>query len=355
MVDAGADSGITFEELQLSTRNHGLPLEALRYAVTPPGLHYVLLHYDIPAVEAETFRLEIRGLVSRLLTLSLADLRGRPTVEITATMECAGNGRAHLSPHVVSQPWIQEAVGTASWRGTPLAPLLGEAGLLDGVREVVFGGLDHGVEGEIEQRFERSLPVAEALGGDALLAWEMNGQRLAPQHGFPLRLVVPGWYGMTNVKWLTSITAVDRPFHGYQQSHSYRLRQSEDEEGEPLTRIRPRALMIPPGIPEFLSRERRVPAGPCLLQGRAWSGWGQIAGVDVSTDGGETWEDAVLEPVAHLWAWRAWSYRWEATPGRHSLACRARDGAGNTQPLEALWNLGGYANNAVQHVAVTVQ
>ena len=137
-------------------------------------------------------------------------------------MECAGNGRARLEPRPVSQPWLLEAVGTARWRGTPLAPLLEEAGVPDGAVEVLFTGLDRGIEGGDEQAFQRALALEEALRDEVLLAYEMNGAPLPPQHGFPLRLVVPGWYGMTNVKWLSRIELLDEPFAGYQQSWSYR-------------------------------------------------------------------------------------------------------------------------------------
>jgi DMSO/TMAO reductase YedYZ molybdopterin-dependent catalytic subunit len=187
-----------------------------------------------------------------------------------------------------------------------------------------------------------------------LLAYEMNGAPLPPQHGFPLRLVVPGWYGMTNVKWLERIELVDTPFAGYQNSWSYRLRQAEDEEGVPLDRMQPRSLMAPPGVPDFMTRDRSVAAGEVLLEGRAWSGLAQVDRVEVSTDGGETWAPAELEPAGEPWAWRGWSYGWNAEPGEHVLCCRARDEAGNEQPREPPWNLGGYANNAVQAVRVTV-
>jgi sulfane dehydrogenase subunit SoxC len=345
----------SLEELQLSTRNHGTPLEALRYDVTPIGLHYLLIHYDIPAVAAADWRLHVDGHVRREIELSLDELRARPVVRQRVTMECAGNGRAHLDPRPASQPWVLEAVGTAEWGGTPLRPILEEAGLPEDAIEVLFTGLDRGVEGDVEQRYARSLPVVEALRDDVLLAYEINGQPLPPQHGFPLRLVVPGWYGMTNVKWLGRITVLDRPFDGYQQRQSYRLRQEESEEGEPVTRMMPRALMVPPGIPEFLTRERVVPLGPCPLEGRAWSGWAPIAGVQVSTDGGGSWEDASIDAPASPWSWASWSYPWEpGAPGRYELSCRARDAAGNEQPVEPPWNFGGYANNAVQRFVVAV-
>ena len=347
--------GISLEELQLAARNHGMPLEALRWDVTPVGLHYLLVHYDIPDVDPGAWRLEVDGLVERPLSLSLDDLRTRPVHEIAVTMECAGNGRARIEPHVVSQPWLYEAVGTARWRGTPLAPLLAEAGVTGAAADVLFTGLDRGVEGEEEQSYARSLSLSEAQQDDVLLAYEVNGVPLPPQHGFPLRLVVPGWYGMTSVKWLERITVVDAPHDGYQMSHSYRLREHEDDEGEPLDRIRVRALMVPPGIPEFLTRARIVEAGECVLRGRAWAGTSEVAAVEVSTDGGSTWVEADLEPdVLGRWAWRGWTYRWSAEPGEHELCCRARDVDGDEQPLDPVWNVGGYANNAVQRVTVTV-
>jgi len=348
-------STISLEELQLAARNHALPLEALRWDVTPIGLHYLLTHYDIPDVDPATWRLEVAGLVDRPLSLSLDDLLARAAVEVAVTMECAGNGRVHVEPHVVSQPWLLEAVGTARWRGVSVSALLAETGVSELAIEAVFTALDRGVEGGEEQSYARSLPVADLMGGDALLAYEMNGVPLPPQHGFPLRLVVPGWYGMTSVKWLSRITLVDEPFSGYQQRHSYRVRYDEDEVGEPITTIAPRSLMVPPGIPDFLTRDRVVEAGPCEVTGRAWSGRGEVEGVDVSIDGGTTWVPAELEPSGlGRYAWRGWRFVWEAIPGTHELCCRARDAAGNEQPLDAAWNLGGYVNNAVQRVAVTV-
>ena len=344
---------ISLEELQLAARNHGMPLEALRYDVTPVGLHYLLIHYDIPPVDAGSWALSLGGLVANPMKLTLDELRARPAVELTVTMECAGNGRARLTPHVVSQPWLNEAVGTARWRGVALAALLEEASPLDDAAEVVFTGLDRGLEKEIEQQYERSLRLDDTR--DTVLAYEMNGAALPPQHGFPLRLVVPGWYGMTSVKWLTSIEVIDRPFEGYQQAEAYRFRLDEDDDGRPLTRMAPRALMIPPGIPEFSSRARTVARGDVRLEGRAWSGHAPITGVEVSDDGGETWADADLGPDEGRWAWRGWGHLWRPKrTGYHELCCRGRDVAGNVQPLEPQWNVGGYSNNAVQRVPVTV-
>ncbi len=350
-----ASEQITPAELRLATRNHGLPLEALSYDVTPVGLHYLLLHYDIPAVDPAVWQLHVTGRVSRELSLNLEEIKGRPSRTVAVTMECAGNGRARLSPRPVSQPWHLEAVGTAEWTGVALRDLLEEAGVAEGAPEVLFRGLDRGVEGGEEQSYERSLPIEDALSEDALLAYAMNGQPLPPQHGFPLRLVVPGSYGMASVKWLEEITVLDAPFEGYQQARSYRLRQQPDEPGVPVSRMLPRSLMVPPGIPDFATRDRRLTPGQCTLRGRAWSGLGAIDRVEVSVDGGSGWSSARLGPEPSKWAWRAWKWEWDPVePGTFELCCRATDSAGNVQPLEPAWNLGGYVNNEVQRVPVVV-
>jgi sulfane dehydrogenase subunit SoxC len=348
-------SGISREELQLAARNHGLPLEALRHPITPVGLHYLLIHFDIPFVDADSWRLELGGRVERRLTLTLDELKARPARTLAVTLECAGNGRVLMEPRSVSQPWLAEAVGTAEWTGTPLAPLLEEAGVEQDAVEVVFTGLDRGVQGGVEQDYARSLPLAEAMRDELLLAYAVNGRPLPPQHGFPLRLVVPGWYGMTHVKWLRSIEVAAEPFAGWQQSVAYHLRGSEEETGTPVTRILPRSLMVPPGIPDFLTRDRLVEPGPCPLEGRAWSGWGPIESVEVSADAGSTWNEAILaEPVSEF-SWRGWSYEWHAEPGEHVLCCRATDAAGNSQPADPVWNFDGLSNNAVQRVRVVVR
>ena len=347
--------GISLDELELAARNHGLPLEMLREPITPLGLHYLLIHFDIPQVDAATWRLRVGGLVEHPLDLTLADLQARPAETHAVTLECAGNGRALLSPRAAdSQPWLSEAVGTAQWTGTPLAPLLEEAGLGPDALEVVFTGLDRGVQGGVEHTYERSLRVADALRDHVLLAYAINGQPLPSQHGYPLRLIVPGWYGMAHVKWLAEISVVAEPFRGWQQEDAYRIHSSEDDPGTPVTRMLPRALLAPPGIPDFLTRSRFLDAGPCTLAGRAWSGWAPVERVEVSVDGGAHWEDATLDKPLAEFAWRGWSHRWDARPGEYELCCRATDGAGNVQPAEAAWNLGGYCNNAIQRVHVTV-
>lgn len=348
------DDGVGFDELAQATRNHGMPLEALRYDVTPAGLHYLLIHYDVPFVDAASWSLQLDGF-DRDSTLSLDDLRARDQVTQAVTLECAGNGRAMFDSRPVSQPWLLEAVGNAEWTGVPLASLLEEAGVPSDTVEILFTGLDRGVEGGEEQSYQRALPLDEAMRSEVLLAHEMNGQPLLPQHGAPLRLVVPGWYGMTHVKWLGRIEALDQPFEGYQHTAGYRLRSHPDDPGTPVTRILPRSLMVPPGIAGFPQRERHVAAGKVELDGRAWSGSGPIARVEVSTDGGTAWTDAVVDEPAGPHAWQRWHLSWTATPGVYELACRATDATGIQQPIEAEPNLGGYANNSVHRVQVSVE
>jgi sulfane dehydrogenase subunit SoxC len=344
----------TREELALALRNHGMPLEGLRYPVTPTGMHYVLVHFDVPYVDATGYRLHVGGLVERELTLALDDVKARPRVTTAVTMECAGNGRALMAPRPISQPWTNEAIGTAEWTGTPLAPILREAGLMANAVHIVFTGADQGVQGDEVQYYQRALTPDEAIRDEVLLVYEMNGRPLEPQHGFPLRLIVPGWYGMTSVKWLTSIEAIGDEFAGYQQSEAYRFVGEDGVLGEPVSLMRPRALMTPPGIPDLLTRTRLLEAGQITLAGRAWAGRTQISRVEVSTDGAASWHEARLDRAVGDFAWRGWSYEWAATPGTHMLVVRATDAGGRAQPDE-LGNAQGMANNACQSVEVIVE
>ena len=346
---------ITPDELQLAVRNHSMPLEALRYPVTPLGLHYLLIHFDIPQVDEHGYELAVAGHVRKPMRLRLDDLKARPATTLAVTLECAGNGRSRISPRPLSQPWVMEAVGNAEWTGTPLGPLLREAGVMDGAVDVVFTGLDCGIQGGVDQLYERSLSLADAMRDEVLLAYAINGQPLPPQHGFPLRVIVPGWYGMTHVKWLRSITVLDRDFAGFQQATAYHYRTVEGDPGVPVTRMLPRALMVPPGVPDFMSRARFVEPSLQLIEGRAWSGRGEIMKVEFSSDGGVTWSATELEPMASPYGWRGWSFRWDATrEDEYELCVRATDSAGNVQPVDQSWNYEGVQNNAVQRVAVVV-
>jgi DMSO/TMAO reductase YedYZ molybdopterin-dependent catalytic subunit len=247
---------------------------------------------------------------------------------------------------------VEDGVSTAEWTGVPLREVLGTAGLRAQGREIVFHGADRGIDRNVEHSFSRSLARVEALHEDVLLAWAMNGDALPPRHGFPLRLVVPRWYGMASVKWLERIEVSDQPFDGVQQALSYHFRSSPGERGVPCRLMRVNALLAPPGVPDFYTRRRVLGAGRVGIVGRAWSGEAPIAKVEFAVDG--AWRDAELDAPAAIHAWRGWRATWDARPGDHELSCRATDAAGNLQPLDPSWDLTGFGNNAVQRVAVRV-
>jgi len=342
----------TAEELALAARNRGMPLEALRHELTPAGLHYLLVHFDIPVVDVNTWTLQINGRVEKPLTLGLQEITRLPAKTLRVTMECAGNGRAQVSPRYPSVPWLEEGVSTADWTGVPLSALLERTALKKTVKEIVFHGADRGFDAGVEHDFARSLALEHALREEVLLAYEMNGTPLPPQHGAPLRLVVPRWYGMASVKWLRSIEAIDRPFEGLQQARSYHFRRHPGEKGEPCTLMRVNSLLAPPGIPDFYTRKRVVEAGTVEIVGRAWSGAAPIARVEFGLSG--VWHEAQLDGAAPF-CWQGWRARWQARPGEYELSCRAIDHAGNRQPLEPPWDLSGFGNNGVQRIAVTVR
>ena len=251
-------------------------------------------------------------------------------------------------------PWSYEAVGTAEWTGTPLRHLLDRTGLLDDAIEIAFIGADRGFDRGHEHAYGRSLQRDVALSDDVLVVWAMNGAPLLPQHGFPLRLVVPGWYGMASVKWLDRVEALAEPYEGFQQARTYMYRPTPDGPSTPVTLMRVKSLLVPPGIPDFYSRQRMVEAGPVSLFGRAWSGAGvPVTRVELGADG--VWHDAELHGGGNSFAWRGWTSTWNAEPGEHVLSCRATDANGETQPLEQRWDAGGFGNNVVQRVNVTVR
>jgi DMSO/TMAO reductase YedYZ molybdopterin-dependent catalytic subunit len=341
------------EEVALATRNSGMPLEALRYDVTPAGLHYLLIHFDIPQADAATWKLRAEGLVARPKELGLAELRRMRSKTLRVTLECAGNGRGQVSPRYPSVPWLEEGVSTAEWTGVPLSDVLNEIGPAKPVREIVFHGADRGFDRGIEHTYSRSLGLEEAMHEDVLLAYEMNGAPLLPQHGAPLRLLVPRWYGMASVKWLQRIEAIDHAFDGVQQALGYHFRAVAGDTGIPCTRMRVNSLMAPPGIPDFFGRRRTVDAGVVEILGRAWSGDGAVRRVEFAVDG--KWQDAALDAPAGPHAWLRWRARWQAAPGAHELRCRATDATGAVQPLEPPWDVAGFGNNAAQRVEVTVR
>jgi DMSO/TMAO reductase YedYZ molybdopterin-dependent catalytic subunit len=351
---AHVEGGFATEEVRLANRNTGILLEALRHDVTPVGLHYLLNHFDVPYLPGDAWQLSVSGHVAKPISLSIEDLKALPARTLRVTMECAGNGRGLLSPRYPSMPWLNEAVGTAEWTGTRLKHVLDRAGLDDEVIELAFIGADRGFDRGVEHGFGRSLKRELALHEDVLLVWAMNGQPLLPQHGYPLRLLVPGWYGMANVKWLTRVEALCEPYQGFQQAVGYHYRTQPGLPGTPVTHMRVKSLLVPPGIPDWYSRERLLDAGAAQIFGRAWSGDGvPITRVELAING--CWQQATLEPPQAKYAWQAWQYLWQADPGEFELACRATDANGQTQPLEPAWDAGGFGNNAVQRLRVWVR
>lgn len=348
------DGIYSHSEVRLANRNSGILLEALTLDVTPTGLHYLLNHFDVPFIREADHRLSFEGAFDAPFSLTVEDIRNLPQTTCPVTLECAGNGRAGVSPRPHSMPWISEAVGTSEWTGTLLAPLIERARPRQDAVEVVFSGTDFGFDNGVGHFYERSLTLDQIAEGEAMLVHSMNGQPLLPQHGAPLRLIMPGWYGMTSVKWLWTIRAVTAPFDGFQQTHNYIFRENENDPGRPVTELRVKSLMVPPGVPDWETRSRLVKSGKVSLVGRAWAGAGRaIQKVEVGIDG--QWHDAVLSGRTGRYAWVKWSFDWETVPGWHVLNCRATDAEGNVQPLSSVRDVGGFGNNAVQSVNVFVE
>ncbi len=333
--------------------NAETPMSAACAVVTPSGAFFVRSHFQPPTLAAASHRVRVGGLVRRPLALPMEDLRSLPPAAAEVTLECAGNGRALLEPRPPGTPWRLGAFGTALWEGTPLAPLLRAAEPLESARWVVFTGADAGeVEPGRVEHFARALPLEEALAGGPLLAWRMNGAPLGVDHGRPLRLVAPGRYGVDSVKWLARIELTAEPFDGFFQARRYRYEgQAGTADGTPVTRMRPRALI---GAPAAGGRVRH--GVDVDVVGIAWSGFGSIECVDVSVDGGSTWQAAALEPQSTPDAAVGWRLRWRPdAPGARRIVARAHDAAGNVQPLAGVWNRLGYGNNQAHQVDVEVE
>jgi DMSO/TMAO reductase YedYZ molybdopterin-dependent catalytic subunit len=343
-ISKGAVGAVTDRPFNAET-----PLPELRHAVTPTGLFYVRSHYEVPAADPVAWRLRLDGALERPARLELAALRALPARTLRVTLECAGNGRNLLRPLPPGTPWGLGAASTAEFTGVPLRTVLEPLGIDAAAVEVLFVGAD-GRESE-EAGYARSLPLEVALAEDTLLAWAMNGEPLLPDHGFPLRLVVPGWYAMASVKWLEEVRVLTEPFLGHYQASDYLYLDEEGtDEGTPVTRMRVRSLVTRPAAGAVL------PLGPVEVAGTAWSGSGPVAAVEVSADGGRSWRPAELEEAGSPFAARRWRAVWTpAAPGSYTLLARATDAAGERQPLAPRWNRQGYGNNGCHAVPVTIR
>jgi DMSO/TMAO reductase YedYZ molybdopterin-dependent catalytic subunit len=312
---------------------------------------YIRNHFQIPNLNAGDYRLAVGGLVRRELSLSLRDLMQMPSQTFFATLECAGNGRTNFDPPIPGEKWVFGAVSTAEWTGVPLKALLDRAGIDSSAREILFRGADRGTvedsSGTI--RFERSLRLDEAGESEAILAYVMNGEPLPIHHGFPLRLIVPSWYAVASVKWLTDIELIGQPFAGHYQMEKYwyEWRRGSEDAREPVTRMRVRALITEP------SQGSEIGCGDITIRGVAWSGVAPIDRVEVNT--GDAWHRANLIGEPSRQAWQRWELvtRINAS-GPATLRARATDRAGRVQPEHTEWNRLGYGNNSIQEVAISV-
>lgn len=353
---SGNFSGMVIRDRE--PENLEFPFAALNSFVTENEQFFVRSHFPVPKLDAQSWRLKIEGLVERPCEISYDELMGMTTRPVLATIECAGNGRIFLSPKVEGLQWELGAVGNSEWAGVPLAAVLARAGVRAGAMEVVFEGADCGKlakppsPGNIH--FANSIPLAKALSPDVLLAHTMNGEPLTPSHGFPLRVVVPGWYGMVSVKWLTRIVVTDQAFHGYFKTADYTVWEQRD--GLPMQLLSVTEAEVKAQIARPVSREV-VPANEDYrIYGAAWAGEADVTRVDLSVDGGATWQAARLLGEAQRYAWRFWEYRWRtpAQGGRHTLMARATDSRGRVQPMQRDAHRGSYVISHVMPVEVEV-
>jgi DMSO/TMAO reductase YedYZ molybdopterin-dependent catalytic subunit len=334
---------------QKEPRNLETPFDELDSFLTPTELFYIRSHFPSPTLDVTSYRLRFDGAVRNPFVLTYQTLRDMPSETRVATLECAGNSRVFLVPQVGGAQWELGAVGNAEWTGVPLGSLLERAGLEDDVCEIVLEGADRGTPAEPPVppgsiSYARSLPRDKAIQHDVLIAYQMNGRDLPADHGYPVRAVVPGHYGMASVKWLTHIYAVREPFRGYWQTSDYAYWDELD--GKPVRRalgeIKLKSEIARPRVYETLA-----PNHVYSVSGAAWAGETEVNRVEVSTDGGQTWTKAeFLDPVQR-YAWRRWRFDWltPKKPGRYTLMARAADASGRVQPEKHDPNNGSYVIN----------
>jgi DMSO/TMAO reductase YedYZ molybdopterin-dependent catalytic subunit len=343
----------------LSTRPEDLemPLSGFSDYITPIEHFFVRTHVYVPTVNLSDWRLSVDGEVGTPVTLTMDDLKKLPSVEMVSVVECAGNGRGFIDPPVPGLQWTNGSVGNGRWRGVRLADVLKRAGIKDSGKEVLFNGADVPI-GKM-QDFRRAIPVKKALDTNTLLAYEMNGVTLPVKHGFPLRVIAPGWASDSWVKWLTNITVLDKEFDGFWMKNAYRKPDHPIAPGSalapelmvPVTNLRVKSVISAPLDGSMAKFGEAV-----AVKGVAWSGdKGPVTSVDVSTDGGRTWKPAGLGAEKSQFGWRQWAFSFR--PERESyynIMARARDTSGDTQPFAQEWNPSGYGWNVVQRVGVTV-
>jgi DMSO/TMAO reductase YedYZ molybdopterin-dependent catalytic subunit len=333
--------------------NSETPLDSVRSWVTPNRLFFVRNHFDVPVIDRTTWRLRVEGCVERPKVWTWNELAILPERSVFATVECAGNGRSFLQPRAQGVQWGAGAIGHAEWTGVPLRLLLEQAGLRPGALEVLVEGSDHGTEPDDPEEivFARSLPLAKALDPDTLLAMRMNGELLEPSHGYPVRLFVPGWYGVASVKWVRRIAVLDRVFQGYFQTTKYTV-QRQTPPGTQTVVVGPMAVkseILRPRPDDALG------VGTNRVFGVAWAGEQAVAQVEVSTDGGRVWNLAEMIGPRARYSWTLWEYLWEvAEPGAYTLLARATATDGKVQPLRHDPLNGGYLIHHSRPTVVSV-
>jgi sulfite oxidase len=324
---------------------------------TPTDVLFVRQHLPRPApIDPAAYRLSVNGLVSKPLTLTLADLQRLPQETIPATLECAGNGRAFFRPQVPGIQWSRGAVGNAEWSGPRVREVLALAGADPSAAFLEIDGADSGAGGTPD--FIRSMPMKKALDAATVLALRINGQPIPDIHGFPARLIVPGWCGSSFVKWVTRLSPAAARHNGFFMNPAYRFPKTAVPPGgaanaadlEPIEGMPVKSTITAP------EDQATVALGPQVIRGFAWAGEEVIERVEVSTDGGSRWTDAELSPQRLRFAWRLWLIRWQpANPGYYTILSRATDSAGRVQPVVPLWNPSGYLYNAIDRVGVKVE
>jgi DMSO/TMAO reductase YedYZ molybdopterin-dependent catalytic subunit len=355
-LDPPAATGLVIR--QKEPRNLETPFDRLDSFLTPTALFYIRSHFPQPRIDPSSYRLEIDGAVRHRLSLSLEELRGMPSETRVVTLECAGNSRVFLVPQVEGAQWELGAVGNAQWTGVPLAVLLERAGLTEDACEIVLEGADRGTPKEPPVppnpiSYARSLRRDKALRGEVLVAYQMNGRDLTPDHGFPVRAIVPGHYGMASVKWLTKIEAVREPFRGYWQTSDYGY---WDEQGGRPVRRALGEMPVKSQIARPRVYETLAPGKAYTIIGAAWTGEREVTEINVSTDGGATWRQADFIDPAQRYSWRRWKLDW-LTPhkaGQYTLLARAKDAAGGVQPDRHDPNYGSYVINHPLPIEVLV-
>ncbi len=324
--------------------------------ITPNDAFFVRQHLPRPRVSADSYRLEIGGMVTRKVVLTLDDLKKMPRHRVPATLECAGNGRSYYRPKLPGLQWTKGAIGNAEWAGPRLKDVLEKAGVPQAAAFADFDGADTGV-GQTPD-FVRSIPMRKIVDEATIVALEMNGEPLPDLHGYPARLIVPGWDGASWVKWLSRITLSDKPDGGFYMNPAYRMPKHPVAPG---TAAQPEDLEILEGmaVKSFFTRPAdrdKVPAGGAILGGVAWAGEHRVLRVDLSTDGGSRWQPAEMGREDYRFSWRTWRFAWKPSrPGFHILCCRAADSAGRTQPIEPAWNPSGYLWNGIERIGLTVE